>query len=427
MDIDFKVAIIGAGPSGLALARELKRLEIEFTIFEKNSQVGGLWDMRNPGTPLYESAHFISSKTMSSFSDDPMPDDYPDYPSHKQILKYLEDFAQKNDLLSKINFNTEVKNAEFRNEKWLVETNACTEEFDALICANGVNWIPNRVNIPGHFTGEIIHAVDYKDSSLLKSKNVLVLGAGNSACDIACDAATTAKKALISMRRGYHFLPKHIFGLPADVYDAKNTWIPLRIKQVIFPKILKLLLGDLTKYNLLKPEHKIFETHPILNTQLIHYLQHGDIEVRRDIEKLEGTEVLFTNGTRDKVDLIIQATGYKSLIPFLDGKYIQYNDDRPNLYLNIFSRDWKNLMAIGFMETNSGAFRTFELMAKVISLYLKNQINNSEKVKIFNTLIQEDQPDLSGGVKYVKSARHSNYINKNAYTKYMNKLIKEFQ
>ena len=82
-----EILIIGAGPAGLTIAKELKERNISFEQIEKHSDVGGLWDIENPGTPLYETAHFISSKTLSAFPDYPMPSSYPDYPSRKQILK----------------------------------------------------------------------------------------------------------------------------------------------------------------------------------------------------------------------------------------------------------------------------------------------------------------------------------------------------
>ena len=88
------ILIIGAGPAGLTIAKELNQKNISYDHIEKHSDVGGLWDITNPGTPLYESAHFISSKTLSAFPEYPMPKNYPDYPSRKQVFNYIKDYAK---------------------------------------------------------------------------------------------------------------------------------------------------------------------------------------------------------------------------------------------------------------------------------------------------------------------------------------------
>jgi len=124
------------------------------------------------------------------------------------------------------------------------------------------------------------------------------------------------------------------------------------------------------------------------------------------------------------VDLILLATGYRSLIPYLKHDYIQYEGDRPQTYLNLFSRDVPNLITLGFMETNSGAYALFDYMAHMVTQYLLDKTRNPQNAAKFETFIKSDAPDLSGGVNYVKSDRHTNYINKAAYMKYLKKMDK---
>ena len=144
----------------------------------------------------------------------------------------------------------------------------------------------------------------------------MVVGAGNSGCDIACDAGRNADAAYISVRRGYWFIPKHVFGKPADVFAEEGPTLPMWLEQFAFGKMLRLLNGDMTRLGLPKPDHKLFETHPILNTQLLHYLQHGDVIAKPGIETTEGNTVTFTDGTTVDVDLIMLATGYVHKVPF---------------------------------------------------------------------------------------------------------------
>jgi len=424
------VCIIGAGPSGLSLAWQLERAGISFDLYERNSDVGGLWDINNPGSPMYESAHFISSKTMSGFSNAPMPNSFSDYPSHKDILKYIRAFTKQKDLYQHIRFNSEVNNAEQVNGQWVVSVDGLQDKrYETLVCANGVNWHPKIPKLKGqeNFSGEILHAQKYKKPEQFRGKKVLIVGAGNSGCDIACDAAQFADQAFISMRRGYHFVPKHIFGTPSDVFDSKGPEMPMWIKQKVFPSLLKILEGNPQRLGLPKPDHKIFESHPILNSQMWHYLRHGDIKVQKDIDYLDGNYVVFKDGQKQEVDLILLATGYRSLIPYLKNDYIHYQGDRPQTYLNLFSRDVPNLITLGFMETNSGAYALFDYMAHMVTQYLLDKTRNPQNAAQFEALIKSDDPDLSGGVNYVKSDRHANYINKSAYMKYLKKMDKRMK
>jgi len=264
-----KVCVVGAGPAGLALIRSLRRHKVEFDCFERHADVGGIWDQRNPGSPIYDSAHFISSKTQSHYIDHPMPESYPDYPSHTQIHDYMKSFARKYDLYSHISFNTEVRSTQKLADGWQVSLAPCSSESSGetryyrwLVCANGTNWHPNIPTFEGEFDGEIQHSVGFRSLDEFRDKRVLVVGAGNSGCDIACDAAQTSKAAFISLRRGYHFIPKHLFGKPADVFAHEGPKLPMWLTQRVFGVLLKIINGDLTRLGLPKPDHKIFESHP---------------------------------------------------------------------------------------------------------------------------------------------------------------------
>jgi len=416
-----KVAIIGAGPAGLATARALNNLGIDFDIFEKHSNVGGIWDINNQGSPMYGSAHFISSKTMSGHEGYPMPEEYPDYPSNKQILTYIRDFAGAYDLKSSIQFNSTVKQVSESSGGWKIEVEHAGAiqqyHYRWLVCANGTNWFKNQPEIKGQetFNGEIIHSVDYHNSDKMKGKRVLVIGAGNSGIDIACDAAFAADEAYISMRRGYHFLPKHIFGEPVDVFGSKSNWLPMWIQQRTFGALLRLINGDLTRLGLQKPDHKVLSSHPIVNGQLLHYLQHGDIKAKVDIERVQGNIVYFTDGSQADVDLIIQATGYNWRIPYLNDSVFEWQNNRPQTFLKIFNRKHPGLFINGFVETNGGAYKLFDEMALLIAKTIEAQALKPELAKRIQNFIEGPEADLSGSVSYVESARHTGYTNSDAY------------
>jgi len=426
------VAIIGAGPAGLSTARALTLVGVPFTIFEKHADVGGIWDRTNEGSPMYRSAHFISSKTMSGHKGFPMPDTYPDYPSNAQLLSYIRSFAHHYDLYPHIQFNTMVESVAFQDDVWTINTvhdgQHHTQAYRWLVCASGTNWIPNRPSLKGEetFTGEIMHSVGYDNSEFLKNKRVLIVGAGNSGVDIACDAAYMAQDAHISLRRGYHFIPKHIFGMPADVFAQKTSTGPMWLQQRFFGVLLRILNGDLTRLGLPKPDHKVLSSHPIMNTQILHYLQHGDLKPHPDIERLNGNTVYFVDNTTLEVDLIILATGYHWHLPYLPDHIFNWHDDRPDLYLRMFNPRYPTIFVNGYVETNSGIYAMLDDMAYIIAKTIDSQLNDPATANRIQQAINQPEPDLSGNLNHVKSARHTGYVESAAFKQAMKDFRNQF-
>ncbi|MFJ2837996.1 flavin-containing monooxygenase [Nocardia sp. NPDC087230] len=413
------VAIVGAGPAGLSAARMLRHYGIDYDHFERHTDLGGIWDLDNPGTPMYESAHFISSRDVSGFFDFPMPDHFGDYPSRAQILDYTRDFAAEFALHENIAFATEVESVVEDGDGWLLFTadHGPPRRYRGVICASGTNWYPRMPQHPGVFDGEVRHAVTHRRAGDFAGKRVLVVGLGNSGADIACDAAQAADGAFISVRRGYHIVPKHIFGVPADQFGEASAAVPRWIERPITTRLLRLMVGDLTRWGLPKPDHKLFESHPLLNSQLLHHLQHADITAKPDLARFDGPDVVFTDGSRERVDLVLYATGYEMRIPYVDADLFAWNGDRPAQYLTAFNRHHRNLFTLGFLETNSSAYTLFDNISNVIAQYLRDQITRPATARRFDQLVANDRPDLNGGIAMVNSPRHAGYVDAKTYKK----------
>lgn len=408
-----RYCIVGAGPSGLILARALKKEGVPFDVFEKHSDVGGIWDPANTGSPMYESAHFISSKWTSSFYGYPMPDEFPDYPTNRQILAYIRAFADAYGLREHITFGTEVVRAERDGDGWTVElSNGERRAYAGLICAPGVTWHPSVPAIAGaeRFKGEVRHSVTYKSSDEFRGRRVLIVGAGNSGVDIACDAARSSAASFLSVRRGYRFVPKHMFGIPTDLFIGKSMSPP---KGVAFPADVNALLdalnGDLTRLGLPKPDHDALTSHPIMNTQILHHLAHGDITAKPDVKELKERTVVFADGSEEEVDLVILATGYDYRLPFLDAELFEWRGGRPQLYLNILHRSVDSLYVLGFTEFADAAYKRFDDMAAIIVADIHSR-ETGENRELLLELRRSHFPDLRGGMQYIDSPRHANYV-----------------
>jgi cation diffusion facilitator CzcD-associated flavoprotein CzcO len=412
------VAVVGAGPAGLAMARALRVRGLPYVQFERHRDLGGIWDIDNPGTPMYESAHFISSRDKSGFYDFPMPESYADYPSRTEILQYTHSFADAFGLRAGISFGTSVLGSrQAEDGSWTVDTSAGEVRASALVCCTGVTWDPRTPDVSGHFAGEIIHSVQYRDPSLFAGKRVLIVGLGNSGADIACDAAPAADAAFISTRRGYHFVPKFFAGKPSD----QTEWLPIWGERLLYSVMRPLVIGDVRRWGLPRPDHRLFETHPLLNTQLLHYLQHGDLAARPGVLRFDGRDVVFTDGTRERIDLVVFATGYDMSIPYVPHDYLSWTDGRPNMYLNAFATR-PGLFGVSYLEVNSSAYTLFDRIANLVAQHLADHRDNPVQVARFRELMTHDHPDLSSGVRFVDSPRHTNYVEVRAFKRALSRV-----
>ncbi len=414
-------AVIGAGPSGLAAARNLQRAGIPWTGYELASGVGGLWDIDGPRSTVYESAHLISSKRTTEFAEHPMGDDVADYPSHRELLAYFRDFARRFDLTSGFRFETEVvAAAPHPDGGWTVTVEHAGERIEhrhaGVLVANGTLSEPSVPTFAGEFDGEVLHTSAYKSPTVFAGKRVLIIGAGNSGCDIAVDAVHHAASVDLSVRRGYYFVPKYLFGKPADTLNQGRP-LPPRIKQAIDTRVLRMFTGDPTRFGFPEPDYKIYESHPIVNTLVLHHLGHGDLRVRPDVERLDGDGVAFRDGTRSPYDVVVLATGYHLHYPFLDPALLRWSGrgSAPDLYLNIFTQADRDLFVLGMIEASGIGWQGRYEQAELVASYLRARRDRPDAARALEERVAGPRPDLSGGYHYLGLERMSYYVNKDAY------------
>lgn len=420
-----QIALIGAGPSGLAGARCLQKHGIPFQGFEAHGELGGLWNIGNPRSTVYESAHLISSKRMTEFLEFPMPAHVADYPSHRELLDYFRAFAEHFGLNAHYRFHTRVLKAEPVSDApdtlWRVTTQTGDAEpqtllYKGVVIANGTLAEPNLPRFEGTFSGEIWHTAQYKSALQLTGKRVLIVGAGNSGCDIAVDAVHHAKSIDISVRRGYYFVPKYVFGKPADSVGGKIT-LPPWLKQRIDSTILKWFTGDPVRFGFPKPAYKMYESHPVVNSLILYHIGHGDVAVRADIARLDGHTVHFKDGSHGEYDLILAATGYKLHYPFMDRALLNWQGMAPSLYLNIFAPRFHRVAVLGMVEASGLGWQGRYEQAELVARYFKALDAGTPQAAALNAAKAGPPPDLSGGYKYLQLERMAYYVNKDAYRK----------
>ncbi|MFM7223049.1 MAG: flavin-containing monooxygenase, partial [Bacteroidota bacterium] len=227
-----KVCVIGAGPSGITAAKNLLDEGLEVVVYDLGQEVGGNWVFSDKvgHSSVFETTHIISSRTLSQYDDFPMPSSYPDYPSHRHLAQYFQSYARTFNLYPHIQFNTRVKQCERLNDgRWKVVTECNEKEHqeivDALAVCNGHHWQPRMPSYPGTFNGEFIHSHEVKRFARFANKRVLVIGGGNSACDVAVESSRVATSVDLSWRRGYWVAPKFMMGKPAEVFSTKIHWL----------------------------------------------------------------------------------------------------------------------------------------------------------------------------------------------------------
>jgi cation diffusion facilitator CzcD-associated flavoprotein CzcO len=424
-------AIIGAGPMGLCTARRLKQYHIPFVGFEIHCDVGGLWDIASPTSTMYHSAHLISSKKMTEFTEFPMPPGTPTYPRHDQMRAYFQAYAKKFGLYSDYRFNTKVIKAGPAKDHWrlLIEDQAGRHEIKTagLLIANGTLHKPKRIKLPGDFGGIRMHSADYKAADVFDGRRVLIIGCGNSGCDIAVDAVHHAAAVDLVVRRGYYFVPKFVMGKAIDTIGGKIN-LPNRLKQFVDGWLVRLLVGKPSDYGLPDPDYKIYESHPVVNSLVLHHIRHGDIRPRPGIHSIFAKTVTFTDQSKAEYDLILEATGYELDYGFIDQALLNWKGRAPQLYLNAFHPERDDLFVMGMVEAAGLGWQGRDDHAHLVALYIKRLAEGRKSAARFKKIKRERVTQrCDGGMHYLDLDRMSYYVHKGEYLATVHRHIKQLQ
>ena len=290
-----KVAVIGAGPSGLTTLKTLREGGLDACAFEAGSRVGGQWVIDNPSgtSAAYRSLRTNTNRAMSRFTDYAFPDEYPEYPSHEQMAAWLERYAHRFELKDHIALSTRVERVEPETDGGFLVTAAgrSPARFDAVVAATGNLWDPVRPEIPGYFDGPTLHSKDYRDPGTpldLRDKHILVVGLGNSGCEIAAELSKSAR-VFLSARSGNHIFPRLSPDRPAPPHPAEPIptlfrLLPVTARNALFKAIFTRALARMTS-TLPRPDsvglppapRDPFEKRAIVNEEILRLLGEGSV------------------------------------------------------------------------------------------------------------------------------------------------------
>ena len=407
------VAVIGAGSSGITALKTLAEQGFDATCFEASDRIGGNWvyENKNGMSACYRDLHINTSRTRMEYSDHPMPDNYPDYPRHDQISVYFEDYARHFGFYDSIRFETRVEHAE-RDAAgvWtLTLDDGTSHRFDALVVANGHHWNPRLPEpaFPGSdsFEGIQLHAHEYMNPDFLTGKDVVILGMGNSAMDLAVEGSYVASNVYLAARRGAYIVPKYMFGKPTDTLGSwANPRIPFKIRQKIVGTMIEAYVGKVESFGLPRPDHAFGEAHPTVSGRILDRITHGAIKPKPNIARLDGEHVEFADGTRVHADVVIYCTGYKITFPFFDEGFIAAPDNSIELYRRVFHPEVPNVFFVGLLQPLGAVMPLAEAQGRWIAEYLRGEYALPRDLEL-RRVMAADRAAMQQ--RYVSSKRHT--------------------
>ncbi len=421
--------VIGAGSSGIAAAKGLHDRGLPFDCYEKSDRVGGNWVFGNKNgvSSAYRSLHINTSRERMEYSDFPMPKDYPDFPHHTEIARYFDSYVDHFGFRDKIVFNTGVEHAERGDDGvWAITLdNGETRHYDMVLVANGHHWNPRwpEPPFPGRFDGTQMHSHHYIENSAMRGKNVLVVGIGNSAMDIAVESSFVANRTFISSRRGAYILPKYLFGRPLDQIgvNALTPILPFSFRRAILMSLYRVGVGNVQDYGLPEPDHKIGEAHPTISADFLNRIAHGEMTWKPNVSELQGGSVRFEDGSVEPIDIIVWCTGYKVTFPFFDEDFISAPDNDLPLFRRVFKPAIDNLAFISLLQPLGATMPLAEAQGRWVASYLRGEYHLPARRAMERDMYRERERMLK---RYVASKRHTMQVD---FDNYLYNLRKELK
>ena len=370
-----RIAILGAGAAGICAAKYM--LEAGFTdvtVFEIGTHIGGMWCYENDNglSSAYRTLHINTSRNVTRFHDFPFAPDVQLFPDHWDMHKYLADYAAHFGVRDIIRFKTPVKQVRPEHDlgvtppRWRLEfEDGSNDVYDTVIAATGHLAVPSHVDaFQNEFAGEYLHSHYYREPAPFVGKRICIIGVGNSALDISGDVCSTAERCVVVARSGALIMPKLLCGIPGTeiTMAIQRPWLPDWLRRRLLRLFAYIVHGDQTKLGFKPLGDK--RTHATSNGTIITDVAYRRVEIKHDIERIEGQKIFFSDGSSEEFDTLIAATGYLIDLPFMPPEVVPLTDNQLNLYKRIIPPGWHGLYFMGFFNTDTALNMVFEHQAR---------------------------------------------------------------
>ncbi len=399
-----RACVVGAGPSGLVATKTLAGEGIDVDCLETSSVIGGQWAYDNPNgrSAVYRSIHTNTTLAMSRLSDFEMPGEWAPFPTHEQVQRWFESYVDAFAIRDRITLGVEVVAARpLEPGGWRVELRDTAsgdtreETYDALLACTGSYWAAKRPEVPGTFAGEAFHAQRYRDPQTpvaLAGRRVVVVGTGNTGCEIACELAEAgAKSVSLSARSGTWILPKLVDGRPAadgapmmhpcDEVPAPLAMLPRRAREAAFAKLgaamMKRRFGERMRrfeaLGLPPPPDDPNAKRATVCEPLLEALERGAVQARPAIERFDGERVTFADGRVEEADVVIYATGFHLRYPYLPADLADTSHDDLRLFMGTMHPQRHDLFVLGVGRPTGSFWPIAELHAQLAAALLSGR------------------------------------------------------
>jgi hypothetical protein len=346
VDLDARVAVIGAGLSGLIATKELLARGVGVACFEREEEIGGVWQR-------YPDVVTVTCREAMAINGLGMPPDMPIFPQGHQLVSFMNTYADEFALREHIHTgHTVTAIGQQPDGSWTVtRDDGSVSHHRAVVVATGRIGAPVWPTLSGVFDGEMVHAGELdRELERFAGKRVLVIGFGNSAVDIACEVSRHAARTYLSIRRGAWVVPRFFAGKPLDAASGPIvTRIPMWLRWPVYRLLLEIIQGRMENYGLPRPVEKPGRRPLTVSDELLARLGAGQIIPVADIASIDGRHVGLTDGERVPVDAVICGTGYSIDVPLLEPTLRARGLHLERLWHNLAHPDISNLFVLGAM------------------------------------------------------------------------------
>lgn len=364
------VAVVGAGPAGLATSAELRKHRIEHRVLERGPSIGHSW------RGLYDSLTLHTGKHLSALPGLRLGRDVPLFPPRDDFVAYLERYASRFSL--PVETSRGVTRAYRDGDRWRLQTHSGPLEAGTVVVATGIVSNPRIPTFPGqgNFRGRILHSVEYRRPDEFVGQRVLVVGVGNSGGEIGSELARSGAKVTMSVRTGAHVVPRDFAGIPVQYLSVLLRVLPRGGRDKVaraFGRITELRRGPPV---LPRPPYGPLDAIPLIGFHLVDAIREGLIAVRGAISGFTADGVRFADDRVEPFDSVILATGFTSALSALDG--FVHRDERgfARRIDRVTSADHPNLFFVGHTYDAAGGLFNIRRDAQLAARRIAERVSH---------------------------------------------------